>query len=575
MPEERHDERLDGSDDESVEARDAAAEADSTGGQLRGAIVEPPEEELSAGEPPSTEAASFEESAAPDAAADEPASGAPSAEIDAASAPSTGDDREGFFARLGNAFRGFFRGLQGLPIEIPPGEEGTIPVVEANLIQRKLEKRLAKAQARGEDLRAQLEQRKQEIAERDAALKDAQKEMKRARSEAAESEAALRKEAERALESVREKDERIQRLQTEVSGREARLAQRDADLEKQSAEFEDARRAASEKERELASQLSDTQRQLDTRSGELARTEEARAKLEAERDAALARGEELGRELAEARREREAVDQRYGFELAGRDDTISALRNEMNAAAEQAKSGLDEALGELQFTKSALMEKESALQLLLGEVKNQEEEADRERAESAQQQEQLRAEIEDGKRKLAEAQAATEKIRAELVAALPDRAEFNRVSAKAGQLERELAKKAEEADMLRDDLVSLRKLSAETEGRAKSAEEAVGQKAAFQRELQRQSVQLEALREQFTEAQLKVEKLSAALRDFHAPAVSSIQMATVYSESLAASLAMNEGDRGDAQELKQCVEQLRQTMQKLTAKLAELGVPHA
>ncbi|MGH9795794.1 MAG: hypothetical protein ACRD5G_13565 [Candidatus Acidiferrales bacterium] len=194
---------------------------------------------------------------------------------------------------------------------------------------------------------------------------------------------------------------------------------------------------------------------------------------------------------------------------------------------------------------------------------------------AAHREDQLRREIEDWRRKLAEAESAAQKLRSELAVTLPPRAEVEGLRAKAGRLERELAKKSEEADLLREDLIAQRRRAAEMDERARQAAEFEAQKASFQRESQRLSVQADALRDQFTEAQLKLEKLSAALREFHGPAVSALQAAAVYSESLAASLAMNETDRSDTQELKRSVELLRQTMQKLAAKLAELGIPHS
>ncbi|MGH9815764.1 MAG: hypothetical protein ACRD6I_06760 [Candidatus Acidiferrales bacterium] len=372
------------------------------------------------------------------------------------------DEDAGFFARIGNAFKGFFRGLRGLPVEIPLGEEGTIPVAKAAASQRKLKKRLARAQAKLDELRESLEQRNQELAERDAALREA------------------------ALEEARKRGDATRRC------------------------------------------------------------------------------EDLEQELA-----------RWRTELAARDETIAEMRAQMTSTSERSKTELDETRGELQFTKSTLAEKESALDLLLGEVKNQEAEIDREREGAARRQEQLRAEIEDGRRKLVEAESAAHQLRSELSLALPPRAEAEGLRAKAAHVERDLAKKSEEADLLREDLIAQRRRAAEMDERAKQAGEFEAQKASFQRESQRLSVQAEALRDQFTEARLKLEKLSTALREFHGPAVSALQAAAVYSESLAGSLAMNETDRSDTQELKRSVELLRQTMQKLAAKLAELGIPHS
>jgi chromosome segregation ATPase len=545
---------------EKQQANQQKEAAETPSAAVRDVIVEPPETEAAAN--PTQDKTDSRTS--DKIAGGEPGEDGAVEPEEGASAALRDDDGAGLFARLGNAFKGFFRGLRGLPVEIPPGEEGTIPVAEAAILQRKLEKRLAKAQAQSEELRAAVEQHQQGISERDASLKEAQRELKGVRAEAAEAEAGLRKETEAAQSEARAAGERIQRLQNELAGREARLGQRDADLEARDREITDLRRAAGEKERELAGQLGETRRELDTRAAELARTEEARAQGVVERDAARRRVEELEKELGQWR-----------MELAARDETLAELRQRGAAAAARAKAELDEARGELEFTKSTLAEKESALELLLGEVKNQESESDRVRDEAAQQQAQLQAEIEEWKRKFDEAEAVMAGMRKELVKGLPKRAEFEELRTKAGQLERELAKKSAEAELLREDLIGLRRREAEAEERARKGDEAETQKAALQRDLQRQSVQIEALRDQFTEAQLKVEKLSAALRDFHGPAVSTIQAAAVYAESLAASLAMNETDRNDAQEMKQNVEKLRQTMQKLTAKLAELGVPHS
>ncbi len=444
MPDHRESTRIAPNAEPAVEAAEQPA---------REAIVEPPDAK------PATAASSESvDSGAPEAHGPGAAGHALQDELPAS------EDAEavGFFARIGNAFKGFFRGLRGLPIEIPLGEEGTIPVAEAAASERKLKKRLAKMQAKLDELRASLEQRTLEIAERDAAM------------------------------------------------------------------------------REVA--LEEAQKRGD----------------------AMRRSEDLEQELA-----------RWRTELAARDETIAELRAQMTSTSERSQAELEEARGELEFTKSTLAEKESALGLLLGEVKNQEDEIDRERDEAARRQEQLRAEIEDGRRKLVEAESAAQKLCSEQSVTLPPRAEVEGLRAKAAHLERELAKKSGEADLLREDLIAQRRRAAEMDERAKQAGEFEAQKASFQRESQRLSVQAEALRDQFAEAQLKLEKLSAALREFHGPAVSALQATAVYSESLAGSLAMNETDRSDTQELKRSVELLRQAMQKLAAKLAELGIPHS
>ena len=443
MPDHRESTRIATNAEAAVEAAEQPA---------REALVEPPQADAATAASPESAGSRGPEGVAP------AAGHALQEELPA----SEDDEAVGFFARIGNAFKGFFRGLRGLPIEIPPGEEGTIPVAVAAASQKKLEKRLAKARAKLDGLRESLEQRNRELAERDAAMREA------------------------ALEEARKRDDATRRC------------------------------------------------------------------------------EDLEQELA-----------RWRMELAARDGTIAEMRAQMASTSERSKTELDEARGELEFTKSTLAEKESALELLLGEVKNQEDEIDREREEAARQQEQLRAEVEEERRKLAEAESAAQKLRSELAVTLPPRAEVEGLRAKAGRLEREIAKKSEEADLLREDLIAQRRRAAEMDERARQAGEFEAQKASFQRESQRLSVQADALRDQFTEAQLKLEKLSAALREFHGPAVSALQAAAVYSESLAGSLAMNESDRSDTQELKRSVELLRQTMQKLAAKLAELGIPHS
>ena len=51
------------------------------------------------------------------------------------------------------------------------------------------------------------------------------------------------------------------------------------------------------------------------------------------------------------------------LELAARDDTITELRHRSTGVEAQAKAALDEARGELEFTKSTLAEKESGQEL--------------------------------------------------------------------------------------------------------------------------------------------------------------------------------------------------------------------
>ncbi|MGH9792463.1 MAG: hypothetical protein ACRD5W_14740, partial [Candidatus Acidiferrales bacterium] len=156
-------------------ARGPEAPVEAAERPAREALVEPPKAEAAKAAPEPADATGPEVTG-PGAAADEV--------LQEQLAASPDDEDAGFFARLGNAFKGFFRGLRGLPVEIPPGEEGTIPLAEAAATQRRGEKRLAKSQAKLAELRESLDQRKQEIAERDAALQEAQKELKRVRAEA-------------------------------------------------------------------------------------------------------------------------------------------------------------------------------------------------------------------------------------------------------------------------------------------------------------------------------------------------------------------------------------------------------
>jgi chromosome segregation ATPase len=447
----------------------------------------------------------------------------------------------GFAERLRNAWKGFLRGWQGLPVEVPPGEEGTIPLVEALNVQRRLEKKLEKARAAAEELRGEAAAQKQRLAERDAELKESQRELKKTRAAAEEAEKALQRDLEKLQQTLREREATLAARETELEERQRTLVERGAALDALRSELREAREGA-------------------------ARQNEAAA-----RELSQARGEAAQREEA-LRRDADSTASQLRITLAAREDAVADLTRRM-AESDAANAATIAALKkELDTTREALAQKEAASQMLLNEVAEAEKKADEAHEDATRREEELRAELQRLEGEVQSANEAKEKLRGELVAALPDKVAADDLRLKIGQKEKELARKTEEADLLRDDVHTLRRRVAEFEAKLSGAEKAGEGQAGLERELQRQGAQLDALRAQLEEARGHVEKLGAVLREFHGPAVSAVQVAGVYAETVAGSLALSESDRSDIVEIKQNLETLRGALQKLAARMAEAGI---
>ncbi|GEM_PF-5125161 len=488
------------------------------------------EPQMAATEPPPTSA---------DAGGEAPGGpGEPAAHVPAALAsPEPG----GFSERLRNAWKGFLRGWQGLPVEVPPGEEGTVPLVEALNIQRKLEKKLDKARATGEELRGEVAGLKQQVADREAEVKAANRQLKKTQAAAEETEKEMSRDLEKLQQALREREAALAAREAESEERKRTIAERDTALAALQSEMRDAREAAT--------------RQSDAAGRELSQT----------------RGEAAQREEA-LRREADATAAQLRVNLAAREDAVAELSRRLGDAEAASGATIAALKRELDTTREALTQKEAASQMLLNEVADAEKKADEAHEDAARREEELRADIQRLEEEVQAANSAKEKLRAELVAALPDKVAAEDLRLKLGQKEKELAKKAEEADLLRDDVHSLRRRVTEFEAKLTGAEKAGEGQAGLERELQRQGAQLAAVRAQLEEARGHVETLGGVLREFHGPAVSAVQVAGVYAETVAGSLALSDSDRSDIVEIKQNLETLRAALQKLAARMAETGI---
>lgn len=422
----------------------------------------------------------------------------------------SGDSSEGFMARLATAWKGFWQGWRGELLEIPEGEEGTIPLAHARALERKLEKKLAQATEAGEKLREEVAGLKKHVAERDSELRDLQRELKQLRAASEATEQNLRND--------------LGKVQEELQQREATIASLEADVAGQK-------------------------------------------KSIAARDESLAAGK---RELQQARAEAEAIAAQLRVDLASREDSLSALRAQMEQA-ETAHSALASGLKkELDTVREALSQKEAASNMLLSEISDNEAATDAAREETERTLSELKEEIGRLESQVKTSEQAKEKLRSELIAALPEKVAAADLRVKMTQAEKDFTRKVEEADLLREDLRELRRRLAEYEGKLGGLEETEGVRAGLQRENQRQAAQLEAIRSQLEDSRVKADKLHQAVQDFHGPAVSAIQVAGVYAETVAGSLALSESDRADIVEIKQNVDNLRIALQKLSVKMADI-----
>lgn len=426
------------------------------------------------------------------------------------STPKAGDSSEGFLARLATAWKGFWQGWRGELLEIPEGEEGTIPLAHARALERSLEKKLERAVEAGEKLREEITGLQKQASEKDSELKDTQRELKRVRSASEESEQGLRDD--------------LSKLQEKLGQREATAASLETDLAA-------SKQALAEREQSLG---------------------------------------EAQQQLRQARADAEATAGQLRVDLASREDSIAVLRTQMEQATAAHATLLASLKKELDAVREALANKEAASDMLLSEISNNESEAEAAREEAERAQTELKEEISRLDSQLKSSEQAKDKLRSELIAALPEKVAAADLRQKMSQAEKDFARKVEEADLLREDVRELRRRLAEYEGKLGGLEETEGLRAGLQRENQRQAAQLEAIRSQLEDSRVKADKLSQAVQEFHGPAISAIQVAGVYAETVAGSLALSESDRSDIVEIKQNVDNLRIALQKLSAKMAEI-----
>jgi len=424
-------------------------------------------------------------------------------------APAPAEPSESFFARLATAWKGFWLGWHGELLEIPEGEEGTVPLAQLRAVERKLEKKLGKSETAATVLREEVAGLQKQVAERDVELRDAQRELKRVRATSEESEQALR---------------------ADLSKVQERLAQREAALVR------------------LETDLAEAQKGIASREESLAAAQQREASLRQQTDAATAQ---------------------LRADLAAREATLAELRAQMEQAASASATILAGLKKELDKVRENLIEKDTANDMLLTEVSDHESQADHAKEDAQRAQAELKEEMERLEAQLKASEQAKDKLRSELIAALPEKVAAADLRLKVSAGEKDYARKVEEAELLRTDVRELRRRLAENESKMGGLEETEGKRASLQREYQRQSAQLDAVRDQLETARLQAEKLRAAVQEFHGPAVSAVQVAGVYAETVAGSLALSESDRADIVEIKQNMDALRGALQKLAAKLAE------
>ncbi len=464
------------------------------------------------------------------AAADRGATGGP--------AKPPAENGDGFFARLANAWKGFWQGWRGELLEIPEGEEGTVSLGQLRALERQLGRKLDKAQAATQAAQEESSALGKRIIELEAAAKEGQRELKRARASAEESEKSLQAE--------------LAKLQGRLQEREAAIA---------AGEAENARLKKTISERDVS--LAAARRELET-----AREQSAQRSAEFAENAQKAFQDAQRRE-EQLRRDADASLARLGDDLAARENSLAQLNAKLEENSAAHAGVLASLKKELDTVREALAQREAANDMLLTEVSEQESAAEQAQEDASRTQAELKEEIERLETQLKTSEQAKEKLRSELIAALPEKVAAADLRLKMSVAEKDYQRKVGEADLLREDVRELRKRIAEYEGKVGGLEQTESQRAGLQRELQRQAAQLDAIRGQLEEARLQSEKLRAAVQEFHAPAVSAVQVAGVYAETVAGSLALSESDRADIIEIRQNMEALRLALQKLATKLAE------
>jgi len=419
------------------------------------------------------------------------------------------DDEPGIVERLRAAWEGFFRGLRGLPVSIPPGEEGTIPVAEAMHTQRRLERKLEKARGVADKLRDEVAELKRAAEEHSGEARRTEREWSRVRDQATQMEESLRRDLESSQGTVREKNEALGNALGELDLRREELKQ-------------------------AAASLVSTQQQLE------------KTQAQAEERESVSR-EELGRAAAE---------------ISAGQEALAALREEAGRAAQAATE-------ELAAAKDAVRSRGAEMEGLRGDVSRLEVSLREVREETARQLQPLREELEQAQRAAAEAETVRQSVAGELETARAQGVAAAESRSKAAQAERELGKRIEENDALRGDVRGKLKRISELEAKLKSAEQAQAERDSLQRDLKQRMLQFEAMHENYGAMQARAEKLKKIIEEFQASAVSAIQVASVYADFADKSKTLAEADRENVTEMKQGIERLRQGLLKLAAQIAE------
>ncbi len=466
------------------------------------------------------------------------AGGAAAPESPARRSQDAPENSEGFFSRLAKAWKGFLQGWRGELLEIPEGEEGTVPLGQLRAVERQHEKKLNKLQATLDSTREESANWKKQAADFEAQVKEGQREIKRVRASAEETEKSLNTELSKLQGLLQERDKTISSLQGEVAQLQKTLAERDETIVEAKRDLESARQKAEAH----AAELSDNAQ----KSFQDAQRREEQVRAETETSLKQLRSDLAARESSLAQ-----LSAKHEEALAGHANVLASLKKELDNVRE------------------ALAQREAANDMLLTEVAEHETAAEQSQEDAARAQTELKEEIERLEAQLKTSEQAKEKLRSELIAALPEKVAAADLRVKMSVAEKDYQRKVEEADMLREDVREMRKRIAEYEGKVGGLEETESKRAGLQRELQRQSAQIDAIRSQLEEARTQWEKVRAAVQEFHAPAVSAVQVAGVYAETVAGSLALSESDRSDILEIKQNMDALRGALQKLATKLAE------
>jgi chromosome segregation ATPase len=435
-----------------------------------------------------------------------------------------------FWARLRNAFRGFARGLRGLPVSVEAGEEGTVPVVEAEAARRKIEKKLDKAQVRIVKLEDELKDRKQVIRDGETRLRDLQRDLKTTQDQAARMEATVLRDLEQTRQAGRNRDEQIEDLRKKLSDVADQRDQGRAELEDVRRQLQNAAQQAEQVRTALQQQLDELNRQIEQRDREIGH-------LSRERDERQTRIMELTSELIQAREqtkqateEAERQQEEMRREISARAESLSARERERDELRQQ------------------LAEREGSL------------------AESQAQLDAARKETEELRTEVKRWQDAA----AEKESALDQTQQHLKLTAK--QKEKEIAKVAEQTDYVRSELREAKREAGELKKQLEAVEDFRREHDQVLRGGRVQEARLNALQEEFQHLESRSHETENILRELYSGVVNPLTIAMASVDLLPVN-KMQADDAETVADLRRNLNDVRSAISTLVAKMSELGIP--